>query len=139
MGHIYFVTADKIKECKFGAFTTKEIKRIKKAAGEEADFPIQINNGETRKVTLKLPLHLKEQKIWMGVEGQGVKVTILYEGIIIGRLFANCDMGGINVCSGDRNRVWIPETGEKENAFVTLLVEAMEDEARLEAVRVILD
>lgn len=139
LGHVYLVAANEIKKCRFGAYTRENVKKTVKSVGKEIAFPMILHNGETRKVTLKLPPHTSEQKVWMSIDGWNIKTTILYESTIIGRLFSNCDMGGINICSGDSNRVWIPETGENPNDFVILLVEAMEEQASLEAVKVILD
>lgn len=138
-GHIYLVAADEIKECRFSALTREELKEQKRTVEKDAEFPIWLYNGETRKITVKLPWHESGQKVWLGIDGDGIKTTILYDGLIIGRLFSNCDMGGINVCSGNGNRVWIPETDETKEIFVTLLVEAMEKEAVLNAVSIILD
>lgn len=134
MGHIFLVAAWEIKDCRTALYPADNWKREKPAVDKKEDTPIRIPAGEIRKLSFFLPDQLSRKKLWIGFEGQGVKVMILGGGLILGRIFVGCNMPDISVCSGCPDRVWLPEAFFDKEGEVTLFAEALEEKAVIEKI-----
>ena len=134
MGHIFLVSAQEIKDCRAALYPADNWKSEKPAASGEEEIPVHIPLGEIRKISFYLPDTLSRKKLWISFEGKGVKILILGGGLILGRIFVGCDMPDISVCSGSPDRVWLPDAFFDQGGEVTLLAEALEENAVIEKI-----
>ncbi len=134
MGHIFLVSAQEIKDCRAALYPADNWKSEKPAASGEEEIPVHIPVGEIRKISFYLPDTLSRKKLWISFEGKGVKILILGGGLILGRIFVGCDMPDISVCSGSPDRVWLPDAFFDQGGEVTLLAEALEENAVIEKI-----
>ena len=52
----------------------------------------------------------------------------------MGRILAGCELNGISVCSGNPDRVWLPDRFLKMDEKILVLAEALEENAVLQRI-----
>ena len=133
-GHVYLAAASEISEGRLGFWRVEELKKLRPGKGEVVSLPQPVPDGRMLELTLQLPLKAYEGPLWLGFEGKGLKLTVVCSGLVLGRIFAGCDMPGVSVCSGDPDRVWIPEKLLGQDRSILVLAEALEENAVLERI-----
>ena len=85
-------------------------------------------------LALRVDVPGRKEQLWLGFDGKGIKLTVICAGVVLGRIFAGCELNGISVCSGNPDRVWLPDRFLKMDEKVLVLAEALEENAVLQRI-----
>lgn len=132
-GHVYLVAAQEIRTAKIGFERVEDMKKLRLQGKEEIRLPYSVPNGERMGMNIRVSAREKEQ-LWLGFDGKGIKLTVICAGVVLGRIFAGCELNGISVCSGNPDRVWLPDRFLKMDEKVLVLAEALEENAVLQRI-----
>lgn len=133
-GYVSIAAVQKIEDCRLGFYPVSLWKDIKISDGHPADLPLAIPVGGGKKLAFSLADKDAGKEKWIRFAGQGIKMTVLGGGQVLGRIFVNCKMPGISVCSGAADKIWLPAALLRENTQIILVAEAMEENACLQKV-----
>lgn len=133
-GEIHLLAAQKIESCRIRRYPVSDWKKIQVLSPKTCCLPIALPVGAMKKLAFSLTEEESGKEPWIRFDGQGVKVTVIGGGHVLGRIFVNCKMPGITVCSGAADRIWLPAALFAKNRRVMLVAEAMEENAYLQKI-----
>lgn len=134
IGHMFLIAADPVETCRVGLSPVSEWKRIEAARAKCRELPLSLESGRTVKLSFKAGKAQDRLQRWISFGGRGVKVTVINHQCVLGRIFVGCSMPMISVCSGDPERIWLPDAFLNEDDQIIVLAEAMEENAVLEKI-----
>lgn len=134
IGHMFLVAADPVKTCRVGLYPVSRWKQIEAARTGCRELPLSLESGQAVKLSFRAGAPKDKLQRWISFEGHGVKVTVINHQCVLGRIFLWCDMPMISVCSGDPDRIWLPDAFLKQDDWIIVLAEAMEENAVLEKI-----
>lgn len=130
-GKPVLLSATSVSACLFAPLAAEELPKLALGKLEACTLPQPIIQGAVAAFQAHIPKSEKRQ--WIRFEGQRIKVTAIHNRHVLGRFFVDCEMEQV-VVSGDPERAWLPGAWIQEDGNVVLLVEAMAEDAVLEAV-----
>lgn len=134
IGHMYLIAADPVETCRTGLYPVSALKQLQAARAACSELPFPIPNGQVMKLSFPADAAEGKQQRWISFAGRGIKATVINRQCVLGRIFVGCDMPLISVCSGDPDRIWLPDAFLEQDDQIIVLAEAMEENAVLEKV-----
>ena len=135
LGTLYLLVAEKIEKTEIGYDSVDELRQGCSHIQEtENALPMKLQGGENKWLQLEVEPHEGKER-WLRPVGEGVMVTIISHGHVLGRLFPSCNMNML-MRAGDEHRVWLPGEWLKKEKTIQLRIEALHEEGTLESIQI---